>query len=106
MKLLITILFVLSCSYSFAQVGAMSFSVMEDSTEKEIPFAIIKIYKDNTLIQEIIGDSTGGFKIENLKPDTVDVVCEAKFYHPKRKTIAIIEGKIHLFDFYLKSIKD
>jgi hypothetical protein len=106
-KLLIAILFVLCCNYSFARGGKLVGQILEDSTKKAIPFAKIMVCKNNSVIQESVSDSLGRYKMENIKPDTVDILCEAKFYlKAVKKGVLIRDRRILFLDFSLKSIKD
>ncbi len=103
MKRLPIILFVLSCSYSFAQVGEVSVGALEDSTWKKLSSATVKIYRNDSLIQEGVTNANGDCKLKNMAPGMYDVSCEEKLHRKGEvKGLVITEGKISFVEFHLK----
>jgi hypothetical protein len=103
MRALLAILFVLSCHYSFAQLGAIKGDVLEDSTNEIIPSGQIRIYKNDSDTSYYISFSSGRFSMENFKPDTVNISCEAECYQKAvKKGVIIAAFKVSFLNFYLK----
>jgi hypothetical protein len=108
MKLVIVILFALSCHYSFSQTGELSGQVIDISTKyasikKVIPFATIKVYSGDTLIQETVSDSSGNYAIKNLMPVPYRIIAEEKSYETDN-SLMLSTGKnmiVHS-DLYLR----
>src|SRR5262249_53860882 len=103
MKFIAVIVFALSLGNAVAQTAQLSVQVTDKSTAKAIPFAKIKVYVNNALLTSAVSDSTGECKTVNLKPGTVDIVCEAKNYREATvKGIGLLADKISFIPISLK----
>jgi hypothetical protein len=98
------ILYSITCS---AQFGELRGSVRSDSSNLAIPSALIKLVKKDSVLLVVNTDSLGHYKVVNLKPDTLELLCSAPFYwNDVKRGVLITGGKISFVNFHLKQIKD
>jgi len=103
MKLLLTISFLLFCSFCFAQTGELKVNVLDFKTMKTIPFSKIFVYTDKSLLGSFTADSSGNIAVDNLSPGKLNIVSDNKSYKSQTiNNISIAADKITFVDLILK----
>ena len=76
---------------------------MDDSSNKVIPFASVKVYQNDSLIRETVSDSIGNYFLKNLKIGKYDVLCEKKHFRGNIVCgVLIVVDKFSFVNFKLR----
>jgi hypothetical protein len=99
--LLVGLFFVQITFVGIAQTGEIRGQV-KDSLNREIPFASITVFQNDTLISESVTDSSGRYAVKNLKIRKYDVLCEKKHFRGNIVCgVLVVIDKISFVDFKL-----
>jgi hypothetical protein len=82
--------------------GELRGKIVDDSTNKFIPFASVMAYQNNSLIRESVSDSIGNYILKNLRIGKYDVLCEKKYFRDQVvRNVHIIVDQISFVNFKL-----